>query len=277
MKTRPERIVCVVLALALIAGSVWLVLGSRKAMRALSTPALSGGAYQAGSLTLPDAATSAKWSAPKAQARGPEWVYDVFTPPEIFYDPDKQTFSVKSQLPPAVEKPVVAPDSEPTLLAVRRADFPLQLLGYLGEGKDALGLFENRISSETLLLRAGDRVADLGLTIAEFRVERVAIEIPDSMTVYEPQAMAVARDVNGGNVVLRQGLVTPGEGLIARIETSAGTLDLAEGDEFAHGATKYKIQKIRLAPASVDVTKDSPSTSAGETITLNAATVPTQP
>src|SRR5438046_1675101 len=35
------------------------------------------------------------WGAPVAQKRGREWIYDTFTPPEIFYNPRSKRFTVK--------------------------------------------------------------------------------------------------------------------------------------------------------------------------------------
>src|ERR1044072_2168176 len=47
--------------------------------------------------TAPDAppVKTETWNAPVAQKRGREWIYDTFTPPEIFYNPRSKRFTVK--------------------------------------------------------------------------------------------------------------------------------------------------------------------------------------
>src|SRR5882672_11218642 len=44
----------------------------------------------------PPPAGPGKWHLPRAQTRGPGWVYDVFTPPEIDYDEQTREFTVTS-------------------------------------------------------------------------------------------------------------------------------------------------------------------------------------
>src|SRR5262245_56034292 len=47
--------------------------------------------------TAPDAppVKMETWAPPVAQTRGREWIYDTFTPPEIFYNPRSKRFTVK--------------------------------------------------------------------------------------------------------------------------------------------------------------------------------------
>src|SRR5690606_4525964 len=41
------------------------------------------------------------WAGPPALSRGREWVYEVFTPPEIFYDVETHRFRVAGNIPAA--------------------------------------------------------------------------------------------------------------------------------------------------------------------------------
>ena len=83
------------------------------------------------------------WAAPKSQSRGEEWVFDVFTPPVIYYDPISREFAVT---PPNLQ----ARDDglsqwthfDLELLEVRLRPYRLQLVGYAGEPGSYVAYFE---------------------------------------------------------------------------------------------------------------------------------------
>jgi len=139
------------------------------------------------------------WSAPISQARGAEWVYDVFTPPEIYYDPRSKEFTVTPPRAPAAE----LPDDDGPAPAVRPTAFRLQLVGFVGGEGNYLGTFENLGTTEHILARGGRALPELGLTIRDFQVKSVRRESADSMAANELVATAVVRDERtGADVVL---------------------------------------------------------------------------
>lgn len=271
---RNEQIVLVVM-LALTVGSViWFGVMSRESETQSATldPQLNSGDYVAQEIEEQSLPTTMAWPKPRAQSRGREWTYGVFTPPEIYYDAATKRFRATAT---AVEMPPPTAQGDAfglELLDVEPAEFPLQLLGYVGEEGHFLGTFENKVNSETLLLRAGDKVASLGLTVAEFRVERVAVKIPESMTVNEYRAIATVRDEQTGEfTILRQGVTQPGDRLRAKVilNRDPETVRVVyERDVILDGLGRYIIEKIRLAPASVDVSKEQPYIAKSESQTL---------
>jgi hypothetical protein len=202
------------------------------------------------------------WDAPPAQRRGKDWVYDVFTPPEIFYDERSKQFSISPPLPePVVEdKAEVAPPPPfgLELVGVRRALFRLQLIGYAGGEGNYRGLFENAVTTETFLATRGRKLPALELTIEEFAVRRQPVTLPDSMTTSRLVATAVVRDERTGETVN----LTDGERFYpaAPVATVVTDGDRAQheahvGDRVEADGAVFRIDKIQLAPPSVDVTK----------------------
>jgi hypothetical protein len=140
------------------------------------------------------------WQNPPSQARGLEWVYDVFTPPEIYYDQRSREFSVT---PPKVPDAVMPVDSAPELAAAPSEPFRLQLVGFVGGEGTYRGMFENLATTEHFLARSGRDVPELGVSIVDFQVQRVRRETPDRMPANELIATAIVRDErSGADIVL---------------------------------------------------------------------------
>jgi len=233
----------------------------------------------------PSPARVVTWLDPEPQRRGPQWVFDVFTPPEIFYHPARQQFRVKA-IPPSGELVVATrvlsevPSAQGhglRLLGVRHEEYSLQLSGYVGGGTDdagalLLGLFENRESGETLLLRGGERVESLGVEVLDFRVEErpVAADF-EIATLIEPRAVATIRDARGEVRTLREGEQAKGRGLIAQIEREGGLVELREGDFLViEEGRQLLVVEIQLEPAPRVVMR-SPADDAGTDEALETA------
>ena len=91
------------------------------------------------------------WTPPPPQSRGRDWVYDTFTPPEIFYNARSKHFTVK---PPAAvaEEAAVEEAFGVELVSVRPEPFRLQLIGYVGGEGTWRGTFENLVVGKPLRL-----------------------------------------------------------------------------------------------------------------------------
>jgi len=199
------------------------------------------------------------WPEPEPQRRGSQWVFEVFTPPEIFYHPARQQFYVKSVFPSA--EPVLASNSlaesqrggrtVPRLLSVRREDYLLQLSGYISgaAGEELFGIFENRESGETLLLRGGERVESLGIGVLDFRIETRHFADSENTALREPRAVATVRDAQGDQRTLREGERAKGHTLIAQIEWRGECVEVREGDVLVgEDGEHLVIQEIQSVP-----------------------------
>ncbi len=221
----------------------------------------SGSDYISLQKTDPIQFSPVNWDKPKPQPRGKVWVYEIFTPPRVFYDLDSRTFRV-SPLEGESERLTSMQDGFGLeLLAVVPTQFPLQLQGFVGEEGHFLGTFENKVTFETLLLATGDYVDSLELSIVELKVERVVVHIPDSMKVSEYRATALVRhDRTGQLLTLEQGVTLQNNELSVQLMFT-GQPDIVtlsrEGESLSNGENLFTIGEIKLSPPSVNVTKES--------------------
>lgn len=200
------------------------------------------------------------WSQPVAQSRGRDWVYDAFTPPEIFYNARSKHFTVKPPLGANEEVPEEAFGLE--LVMVRPEPFRLQLIGYVGSEGDWRGTFQNLVTGEVFLAAAGRRVPNLALSIKALDVRAVDITLPQSMTTRQRVATAVIHDDRTKRDVTlthRERQFTGGLSAFVAPAGEAGMREVREGETFKLGDASYRVGKISLAPPGIDVTKESPA------------------
>lgn len=199
------------------------------------------------------------WSPPSSQSRGREWVYDLFTPPEIFYNARSKQFTVK---PPAgflEDEPSESFGLE--LAAVRPEPFRLQLIGYLGEEGNWRGTFENLVSGEVFLGTAGRRVPGLAVTIRSLEVRVQPVALGRSMATRQRVATAVIHDERSGREVTithRERRFTDSLSALVAAPGATATREVRLGEVFKLGDATYRIEKIQLSPPLLEVTKESP-------------------
>ena len=199
------------------------------------------------------------WAAPVAQTRGREWIYDTFTPPEIFYNARSRQFTVR---PPSSLLDEEFEVFGLELVAVRPEPFRLQLIGFVGDGNSWKGMFQNVVSGETILATSGHRVAKLGLTIKRFDVKSQEIGLPESMSSRQRVATAVVTDEKTGRDVVLSHRERMFTGTLSAFVAAPGettTREVRTGDVFKLGDATFKVEKLELDPPTVDVTKEAPS------------------
>jgi hypothetical protein len=202
------------------------------------------------------------WAAPVAQSRGREWIYDTFTPPEIFYNSRSKQFTVKPPSSLVDEEAQEAFGLE--LVAVRPEPFRLQLIGYEGGEGSRRGMFQNVLTGEVFLGSTGRRVPALQVTIKSFDVSSQPVRVGDNMTTRQRVASAVVRDEKAGRDVTLTHRERHFTGTVFAFVAAPGetaTREVRTGDIFKVGETTYRVEKIITTPASVEVLKESPSLS----------------
>jgi hypothetical protein len=238
------------------------------ALRSPSTPSgpipqvvLASAPYTA---TAPDAPPikTETWAPPTAQTRGRDWIYDTFTPPEIFYNARSKQFTVKP--------PSSLVDEEQTeafgldLIAVRPEPFRLQLIGYVGGPDNLRGVFQNVPTGQTIVGAAGLRIANLGLTIKSFTLAPQSIRTGESMSVMQRVATAVIHDDKSGRDITlthRERMFTGTLFALVAASEQTAAREVRIGDTFKLGEATYKVENVSLTPPTVEVTKESPALS----------------
>lgn len=260
LKNYYHRILLGLAVVGLALSCLWLG-QQRAALRRLrSMPVvvpLSGSRYEVAML-LPPEPTDIVWPEPAAQSSGRDWVYEVFTPPAIYYNSRARRLTVAA--------PILLREGEAPfgveLLAVQPEPYRLQLVGYIGAPGDSRAVLVSPNQPATHLVRAGERVADLGLTLKSFAVQKVLVNHGTAGPVYEIAALAVVRDERTGAEVrldsrARKYTDTP----LAVLQSSTGTgqaRELHAGDIFADGSSSYRVERVSLDPPEVSVVRMTP-------------------
>lgn len=198
----------------------------------------------------------ASWPEPVAQSAGPEWVYDVFTPPEIYIDQD-------GNFVPTGWKPTPPPPPFGIYLSeIVRKPYRIQIEGYIEEdrsdsSKTLLLMFDEEAQKQ-VRLRPGDENADSGFKLLSFDIQRIR----DGDNNIEVVAQAKILDQRSGEeVVLTHGerLYDSGVTVLIRSEEDAGFLqELSEAPATFEGpSAQYTLQEINLEESTVTVEKQA--------------------
>ncbi len=217
----------------------------------------SGAAHVPSGLVRPET-KPATWTKPAAQSSGGGWLYEVFTPPVIYYNAVAKSFTVT----PPMHLTEGGPPFGLDLLDVKLEPYRLQLVGYFGAPGDYLAAFVSPDQPETLLARNGRRFEQLGLTLKSFDVQKIVVAHTDARPVYDVAAFAVLFDEQtGAEVVLdnRTRKLTDTPLAVLRLPAAGGLpRTLHEGDTFSDVTANYRIERIQLDPPEVLVVRQTP-------------------
>ncbi len=251
--------------LAVSGGWMWLHQGDVTRLRLQPVTAdLADAVYPASSWGLPEAKTAA-WPKPAAQSQGSGWLYEVFTPPVIYYNTLAKSFTVT--LPMNLAEGGAPFGLE--LLDVKFVPYRLQLVGYFGEPGDFLAAFVSPNQPETWLARSGRRFDQLGLTLKSFDVRKVVVAHTDAWPVHDVAALAVLFDEKTGTEVVldsraRKLTDTP-FAVLRLVADGSAPRTLHEGDTFADDTGSYRIERIQVDPPEVVVARQTPGLPLPET------------
>lgn len=227
---------------------------------------LRGPVYQTG-VVMAARATAAQWPKPLPQSGGQDWVYELFTPPAIYYSPLAGTFTV---MPPIPDAGAIGFE----LVAVELEPYRLQLAGYYGNPDELVGAFTSRHLAAPLLGRNGRHFPELGLTLRNLEVRKVPVDAGDVVPAFEVAAIATLFDERAGTVVTLDSRVrkltdTPLARL--RFANERQPRELREGDEFSDAVATYRIEHVQLDPPEVVISRRVASLPQPETRVLRPA------
>lgn len=234
--------------------------GLRRLRAERGAVALTGSAYAPATLPVVESAAE-PWTKPRAQAAGAAWIYELFTPPVIYYHASARSFAV---FPPASFTESATQVFGVELLAVKREPFRLQLVGYVGTPGDYVGAFVSSQVPETLLARSGRRFAQLGLALKSLEVRKVDVSPQTPRALHDVAAVAVLQDERTGEDVTldtRGPRLTDTPLAVFRLpgESKGKPRELHEGDTWQQGDATYRIERIQLDPPEVVVARQTPA------------------
>lgn len=218
-------------------------------------------------------ATNNAWLKPTPQLAGGAWIYELFTPPVIFYNRQSAAFSVTS--PSDLIDSNAAFDLQ--VVAVKQELYRLQLTGYFGKPGAYIAAFSAAGKPDILLVKEGDRLKDLHLKLLHFAVQHLPLERKDSLPAYEAAAVAELFDEQAEATVTldsrSQKFSDASVAIIKFAAPDAAIQEVREGDVVRYHEFVYRIEHIQYAPAEVQVTREGSDTSRFEHRVLHPATV----
>lgn len=206
--------------------------------------------------------TTATWDEAPAQSRGREWLYDVFTPPVIYYNPKTASFTVT---PPVNAEPVaVARNDAPfdiELVGVRQEPYRVQLVGYVGAVENPIAAFEIVDTGETVVGRPGRHFEKQAFTLKSFDLRRITTPAGEGMPVVENVAVAVIIDEQTGReevLTNRERKMLPRLQATFRLNVFPGeTRAVREGSTIEANGQVYLVTQLSLHPPQAVVSRRS--------------------
>ena len=197
---------------------------------------------------------SGPWPEPASQLRGREWLYDLFTPPAVYFNPQRPELRAASADPVIANSEETRPDLE--LLRVRRRPFRVQLIGYAGRPDDLRGIFADSASGETVVARAGDHLAGQRITVRQLALERLS-DGAEGGSAQEPAAIAtVMEDGAGGEIRLHTRepcLAGPPVGIFGSRRVAGLRREAEAGESFVLEGASYCVEQIDVQPPEATV------------------------
>ena len=233
-------------------------------------PDPTGSVYQ-GNSAVRQELERVPWQPPEPQSEDGKWVYDVFTPPRIFINPETNLFSVIPYTGPPEEEAFGV-----RLARFHRPLYRLQFEGYIEEDpKDpqrSLLRIYNRDSNVSELVKVGHVSTAGEFRILDFRVSRT---LDESGLLVREETLRVEDTRTGREVLLKPGEPRYSERFILTFE---GTLtgegprfDIQEeGESFQYEGATYTVERIDFSTGEVRMEKTSgePSVTVSATFTI---------
>lgn len=245
-----DKIVLVLAILALIAGLAVSVISNQ--------PASEQQASQPDNPYLPVPVPQTEfpeiiWQEPEAQASG--FIYDVFTPFEIYVDKEGNF----TQVGPNIS--VLANDfGSPYLMNVERPLYRIQMEGFIAEDPadqdKVLILFYDRENERSVRARPGNEYAASSFSVDDFRIERITEE---SGAIYKIAYSLITDLRTGQQLELNDAAAHYNEGFSVTIGNREDLMQTTElnaiGSTFSMQTGSYSLDDVDLSRNSVTVTK----------------------
>jgi hypothetical protein len=189
------------------------------------------------------------WEEAPAQSAGPEWVFDVFTPPVILFDTTTGEFVLTGREPEAPREFGLE------LVSIQEELYRVQIVGYFGRDGNYLVTLENVETGDQILVRQGQEYGNFGIVIRSIRTERVEINHGGATSVSDDVAFVVLDDTRLGDEVLLRSDERKRDSEPTAVFQVEGNAELTfrgrAGESFRHEDVLYRIDSLHPPETAV--------------------------
>lgn len=268
MKANLDKIILGGALLIFGAVCIWIFIVKPGVVSSTELPKLSDTPYQEIPVVQQEQ-DRVPWQPPQSQSADGKWVYDVFTPPRIYINPETNLFSVI---------PYTGPPEE-AAFGIRLAQFQrplyrLQFEGYIEEDpknpQRSLLRIYNRESNASELVKVGQTSAAGEFRILDFQVSRT---LDESGLLLLKETLLLEDTRTGQEVLLKPGEPRYSDQFILLFEGTLAGEDQrfevqGEGESFLYEGATYTVERIDLTSGQVRVEKTSGEPSASVSATF---------
>lgn len=198
------------------------------------------------------------WEQPIPQG-GINWIFDLFTPPVIYYDEETGTFTVT---PPFPDSGPVEETFELELVEISPVPFRYQLVSYAGARGNYVLTLEDLETGKDIFCSPHENLTEQRLRILDFTEKRIVAEssLEGSTEAFDLIGEAIIQEEDTGtrySLFLNQ--ITYVDKPAAQFLSRNGeTLFLSVGESWASSGANYTIKEINLNEESASVEKTYP-------------------
>ena len=253
---RGEKGAVIIASLVFLVTVYWSVISS-DSVNAEAGFAPAGGErnFDVPQVSAAEMGSQVRWRQP-VPLGDPHWIFDIFTPPVIYYDESTGTFTVT---PPFPDANPVEQIFELEFVGIRRVPFRFQLVSYAGARGNFVLTIENLDSGKDVFCEPNETLDEHGIRILGFNEMR---EVAQTSRVGATEAFdlvgeAIVEDLRtGAHYALRHNETTFLETPIVQFITPDGKnvyLSLNELWKSAHAT--YEVMSVNLETQTVTVEK----------------------
>lgn len=262
MKNFYDKLILALAVLVLLGGAALYVLKSDTAVDSSAGAPRQPADNPYEAIPIPDStAKSANWPEPEHQSSGPNWVYDVFTPPKIYLDREGN-FTAEPPKPPAPPEPFGI-----YLAEISRKLYRIQIQGFSGDRtkpKECVLFLFDEEREIRFFIRPGQENTEADVEVLDFVINReidaekgtasvtAITKILDKRTGEEIKLVDGERRFDEETSIVFRSEEDPS----VKVELSIDELP-EEGLSFKTPAGEYLIQEINLEEESVTVKKEA--------------------
>lgn len=281
MKKFYDKLLLLIAVLALVGGVAYYMMNSGKAASVGfgSVLPLGDSPYEAIPIPHSDARV-ADWPEPGPQPVGEEWLYYVFTPPQIFID-EQGNFTAIAPVPPPPPVPFGI-----YLAEFFQKPYRVQIQGFSGDPKKpeecVIFLFDEERQIR-FFIRPGQTNDEAEVEVVDFVIDRKVdaavgeVSITVFATVLDKRTGKTVKLVDGERLFEDEITII----LKSREDPQVLIRNPKVGETFETELGSYILKEINLEEQSVTVEKQASEETEAETRTLSVATstapIPTQP